>query len=71
MKDVKPLIKSKTQWLAGVGLTGVLAQVLAAFSSIKLVVPEVVLTFGPLALLGMIFAAIMVNRLIDSLKGIH
>ena len=71
MKNVKPLIKSKTQWLAGVGLTGVLAQALAAFSSIKLVVPEVVLTFGPLALLGTIFAAIMVNRLIDSLKGIH
>ena len=71
MKNVKPMIKSKTQWLAGVGLTGVLAQVLAAFSSIKLVVPEVVLTFGPLALLGVIFAAIMVNRLIDSLTGIH
>ena len=71
MKNVKPMIRSKTQWLAGVGLTGVLAQALAAFSSIKLVVPEVVLTFGPLALLGAIFAAIMVNRLIDSLKGIH
>lgn len=69
--SLKPMIKSKTQWLAGVGLTGVLAQVLAAFSSIKLVVPEVILTFGPLTLLGMIFAAIMVNRLIDSLKGIH
>ena len=67
----KPMIRSRTQWWAGLGLTGVLANILTAYSSIKVAVPEVILTVGPLVLLGGVFVAIMVNRLIDSRKGVH
>lgn len=69
--EAKPMRKSKTQWWAGLGLTGVLAKVLEAFSGIKLTAPEVITTVGPIVLLGFIFAAIMLNRLAEARRGEH
>jgi len=68
--EAKPAIKSKTQWL---GLGGVLASIMGAWSQLKLGAPEIVDTLLPYLpyLLGLIFVAVMFNRWIDSRKGVH
>lgn len=69
--ETKPAVKSKTHWLAGIGLTGVLADILGAFTSIKSSAPEVLQVVGPVALLGLIFVFIMVNRYLEARRGEH
>ena len=66
----KPLIKSKTAWI---GFGGVLTSILTVWSQLRLNAPEIfefVGVWAP-ALLGAIFLIVMLNRYIDSQKGIH
>ncbi len=68
--EAKPLIKSKTAWI---GFGGVLTSILTVWSQLRLNVPEVfefVGVWAP-ALLGAIFAIVMLNRWLDSRKGVH
>ena len=69
--EAKPMIKSKTQWWAGLGLSGVLAEMTGAFSNLKAIVPDLLIKIGPLVLLALIFVALMANRYLESRKGIH
>lgn len=69
--ETKPMIKSKTQWLAGVGLSGLLADALGAFNSLRMSLPGNIEAWGPAAVLAVIFAGIMLNRLWDSYRGEH
>jgi len=68
--EIKPQVQSKTQWLAG---GGILTSVLAVWGQVKDSAPEIVelvLPYLPYALVA-IFAGVMVNRYLDSRKGVH
>lgn len=68
--EAKPLVQSKTAWI---GFGGVLTSILTVWSQLRLNAPEIfefVGIWAP-ALLGAIFLIVMLNRYIDSQKGIH
>ncbi len=68
--EAKPLVQSKTAWI---GFGGVLTSILTVWSQLRLNAPEVfdlVGVWAP-ALLGAIFLIVMLNRWIDSRKGVH
>ena len=68
--EAKPLIKSKTAWI---GFGGVLTSILTVWSQLRLNAPEIfefVGVWAP-ALLGAIFLVVMLNRYLDSRKGVH
>ena len=68
--EAKPNKQSKTLWM---GLSGVLASIMAAWGQLKVGAPELVETLTPYLpyLLGAIFVAVMFNRWMDSRKGVH
>ncbi len=68
--EAKPLIKSKTAWI---GFGGVLTSILTVWTQLRVSSPEVfdlVGVWAP-ALLGAIFLIVMLNRYLDSRKGVH
>ncbi len=68
--EVKPLVRSKTQWL---GLGGVLTTMLTAWGQLQRDAPDIIVQIAPYApyLLGFIFLAVMFNRYMDSQRGVH
>ncbi len=68
--EAKLMHQSKTQWF---GLGGVLTTGLAAWGQMRNDAPELVMWALPYLpyIFGMIFAAVMFNRWIDSRRGVH